>query len=181
MRTGLKAIDSIAPIGLVRWELIAGDCQTAKTAIAIDVILNLIGGEIGLIGGVGVGERTREGNELWLDMEESGVVDPDDYSDPAPATTFTHLDAPAGAIVRNRHARPLSSGGSADLDFPDPRPKLARSRKIASRSRIRARISSRQAAYSRLPQRSGLRQHWTPISEVAFRGSPCTRWRLDAA
>jgi len=40
MQTGLKAVDSLVPIGRGQWELIIGDRQTGKTAIAIDTILN---------------------------------------------------------------------------------------------------------------------------------------------
>jgi len=40
MQTGLKAVDSLVPIGRGQWELIIGDRQTGKTAIAVDTILN---------------------------------------------------------------------------------------------------------------------------------------------
>ena len=42
MQTGLKAVDSLVPIGRGQRELIIGDRQTGKTAIAIDAIINLL-------------------------------------------------------------------------------------------------------------------------------------------
>jgi F-type H+-transporting ATPase subunit beta len=48
----------------------------------------------------GVGERTREGNDLWLEMQESGVVDPDDYTKSKAALIYGQMTEPPGARLR---------------------------------------------------------------------------------
>src|SRR5579885_3669806 len=145
--TGIKVIDLLEPylrggkIGLF------GGAGVGKTVIIMELINNIAMKHGGVSVFAGVGERNREGNDLWLEMQESGVIDPkdykkskcaliygqmpsavgyqpnlatemgelqeritstkkgsitsvqaiyvpaDDYTDPAPATTFAHLDA----------------------------------------------------------------------------------------
>src|SRR5215831_17517473 len=51
------------------------------------------GGKIGLFGGAGVGERTREGNDLWLEMKESGVIN-------KAALVYGQMNEPPGARAR---------------------------------------------------------------------------------
>jgi F-type H+-transporting ATPase subunit beta len=48
----------------------------------------------------GVGERTREGNDLWLEMQESGVIDPDDWSKSKAALIYGQMTEPPGARLR---------------------------------------------------------------------------------
>ena len=48
----------------------------------------------------GVGERTREGNDLWLEMQESGVVNPDDYTKSKVALIYGQMTEPPGARLR---------------------------------------------------------------------------------
>jgi F-type H+-transporting ATPase subunit beta len=48
----------------------------------------------------GVGERTREGNDLWLEMQESGVVKPDDYQNSRAALIYGQMTEPPGARLR---------------------------------------------------------------------------------
>jgi F-type H+-transporting ATPase subunit beta len=48
----------------------------------------------------GVGERTREGNDLWLEMQESGVVDPHDYNKSKCALIYGQMTEPPGARLR---------------------------------------------------------------------------------
>jgi F-type H+/Na+-transporting ATPase subunit beta len=48
----------------------------------------------------GVGERTREGNDLWLEMQESGVVDPKDYTKSKVALVYGQMTEPPGARLR---------------------------------------------------------------------------------
>src|SRR2546426_517924 len=112
--TGIKVIDLIAPfvkggkIGLF------GGAGVGKTVIIQELIHNVAMGHGGRSVFCGVGERTREGNDLYLEMKESGVLkscsliygqmnDPPgarlrgglagDLTAPAPATAFSHLDA----------------------------------------------------------------------------------------
>ena len=60
----------------------------------------LRGGKIGLFGGAGVGERTREGNDLWLEMQESGVIDIHDYTKSKCALIYGQMTEPPGARLR---------------------------------------------------------------------------------
>jgi len=48
----------------------------------------------------GVGERTREGNDLWLEMQDSGVVNPDDYTKSKTALIYGQMTEPPGARLR---------------------------------------------------------------------------------
>ena len=48
----------------------------------------------------GVGERTREGNDLWLEMQESGVIDPHDYTKSKCALIYGQMTEPPGARLR---------------------------------------------------------------------------------
>jgi len=48
----------------------------------------------------GVGERTREGNDLWLEMQESGVIDPDDWTKSKAALIYGQMTEPPGARLR---------------------------------------------------------------------------------
>ena len=52
-----------------------------------------MGGKVGLFGGAGVGERTREGNDLWGEMKESGVID-------KTALVYGQMNEPPGARMR---------------------------------------------------------------------------------
>ena len=60
----------------------------------------LQGGKIGLFGGAGVGERTREGNDLWLEFQESGVINVDDPSKSRAALVYGQMTEPPGARLR---------------------------------------------------------------------------------
>ena len=51
-----------------------------KTVIIMELINNIAMHHGGVSVFMGVGERTREGNDLWLEMQESGIVDPKDYT-----------------------------------------------------------------------------------------------------
>ena len=48
----------------------------------------------------GVGERTREGNDLWLEMQESGIVDPHDFNKSKVALVYGQMTEPPGARLR---------------------------------------------------------------------------------
>ena len=77
--TGIKVVDLLEPylrggkIGLF------GGAGVGKTVIIMELIHNIAlkHGGVSVFGGVG--ERTREGNDLWLEMQESGVIVPDDW------------------------------------------------------------------------------------------------------
>jgi F-type H+-transporting ATPase subunit alpha len=74
LQTGLKAIDSMIPIGRGQRELIIGDRQTGKTAIAIDAIINQKGGDVVCIY-VAVGQKRANIVRLMKTLEENGAME----------------------------------------------------------------------------------------------------------
>jgi len=98
--TGIKVIDLLEPylrggkIGLF------GGAGVGKTVIIMELINNIAlkHGGISVFGGVG--ERTREGNDLWLDMQESGVIDIHDYTKSKCALIYGQMTEPPGARLR---------------------------------------------------------------------------------
>lgn len=74
MQTGLKAIDSMIPIGRGQRELIIGDRQTGKTAVAIDAIINQKGGDVTCIY-VAVGQKRANIARVMKTLEENGAME----------------------------------------------------------------------------------------------------------
>src|SRR6266545_3576145 len=88
MQTGLKAVDAMIPIGRGQRELIIGDRQTGKTAIAIDAIINQKGGDMICIY-VAIGQKRSTVAQVVKTLEEYGAMDytivvSASASDPAP-------------------------------------------------------------------------------------------------
>ncbi len=100
LETGIKVIDLIEPyvkggkIGLF------GGAGVGKTVIIMELINNIAKAHGGVSVFAGVGERTREGNDLWLEMSESGVIDPDDYTKSKAALIYGQMTEPPGARLR---------------------------------------------------------------------------------
>ena len=98
--TGIKVIDLIEPylrggkIGLF------GGAGVGKTVIIQELIHNIAMKHGGVSVFSGVGERTREGNDLWLEMQESGIVDPHDYTKSKVALVYGQMTEPPGARLR---------------------------------------------------------------------------------
>ncbi len=98
--TGIKVIDLLEPylrggkIGLF------GGAGVGKTVIIMELINNIAMKHGGVSVFAGVGERTREGNDLWLEMQESGVVDPNDYTKSKVALIYGQMTEPPGARLR---------------------------------------------------------------------------------
>ncbi|MBI4685236.1 MAG: F0F1 ATP synthase subunit alpha [Nitrospirae bacterium] len=74
LQTGLKAIDSMIPVGRGQRELIIGDRQTGKTAIAIDAIINQKGGDVTCIY-VAVGQKRSNVARVMKTLEENGAME----------------------------------------------------------------------------------------------------------
>ena len=74
LQTGLKAIDSMVPIGRGQRELIIGDRQTGKTAIAMDTIINQKGGDVICIY-VGIGQKRSTMAKIVSRLQEYGAMD----------------------------------------------------------------------------------------------------------
>src|SRR5579862_9450498 len=98
--TGIKVIDLLEPyltggkIGLF------GGAGVGKTVIIQELISNLAQKHGGVSVFAGVGERTREGNDLWLEFQESGVIDPHDYTKSKCALIYGQMTEPPGARLR---------------------------------------------------------------------------------
>src|SRR3954454_12843262 len=98
--TGIKVIDLLEPylrggkIGLFGG---AGGC---KTVIIMELINNIAMKHGGVSVFAGVGERTREGNDLWKEMQEGGIVDPSDYTKSKVALIYGQMTEPPGARLR---------------------------------------------------------------------------------
>ena len=74
LQTGLKAIDSMVPIGRGQRELIIGDRQTGKTAIAMDTIINQKGGDVVCIY-VGIGQKRSTMAKIVSKLQEYGAME----------------------------------------------------------------------------------------------------------
>jgi F-type H+/Na+-transporting ATPase subunit alpha len=74
LQTGLKAIDSMTPIGRGQRQLIIGDRQTGKTAVAIDTIINQAGEDVKCIY-VAIGQKASTVVEVAAKLEEAGAMD----------------------------------------------------------------------------------------------------------
>jgi F-type H+-transporting ATPase subunit beta len=98
--TGVKVIDLIQPflkggkIGLF------GGAGVGKTVIIQELINNVASKHGGFSVFAGVGERTREGNDLWLEFQESGVIDLNDRSKSKAALIYGQMTEPPGARLR---------------------------------------------------------------------------------
>jgi F-type H+-transporting ATPase subunit beta len=98
--TGIKVIDLIQPflkggkIGLF------GGAGVGKTVVIMELINNVAKNHGGYSVFAGVGERTREGNDLWLEMTESGVIKPGDWANSKCALVFGQMTEPPGARLR---------------------------------------------------------------------------------
>ena len=98
--TGIKVIDLLEPyltggkIGLF------GGAGVGKTVIIQELISNLATKHGGVSVFAGVGERTREGNDLWLEFQESHVIDPHDYTKSKCALIYGQMTEPPGARLR---------------------------------------------------------------------------------
>ncbi|HYN10804.1 MAG TPA: F0F1 ATP synthase subunit beta [Vicinamibacterales bacterium] len=98
--TGVKVIDLLEPylqggkIGLF------GGAGVGKTVIIMELIHNIAmkHGGVSVFGGVG--ERTREGNDLWLEFQEGGVIDPNDWKKSRAALVYGQMTEPPGARLR---------------------------------------------------------------------------------
>ena len=98
--TGIKVIDLLAPytkggkIGLF------GGAGVGKTVLIMELINNIAKVHSGVSVFAGVGERTREGNDLYHEMIESGVIVPDKLEDSKIALVYGQMNEPPGARMR---------------------------------------------------------------------------------
>ncbi len=91
--TGIKVVDLIAPYVKGGKTGLFGGAGVGKTVVIMELINNIAQHHGGRSVFCGVGERTREGNDLWLDMKESGVLD-------NVALVYGQMNEPPGARLR---------------------------------------------------------------------------------
>ncbi|MCP4330530.1 MAG: F0F1 ATP synthase subunit beta [Alphaproteobacteria bacterium] len=98
--TGIKVIDLLAPycrggkIGLF------GGAGVGKTVLIMELINNIAKAHGGVSVFGGVGERTREGNDLYMEMKESGVIKEDNLKDSKVTLVYGQMNEPPGARMR---------------------------------------------------------------------------------
>ena len=98
--TGIKVVDLLAPyrrggkIGLF------GGAGVGKTVLIMELINNIAKAHGGVSVFGGVGERTREGNDLYEEMKESGVINEKNFTDSKVALVYGQMNEPPGARMR---------------------------------------------------------------------------------
>lgn len=93
LETGIKVIDLLAPYSKGGKIGLFGGAGVGKTVLIMELINNIAKQHGGISVFAGVGERTREGNDLWNEMKESGVID-------KTAMVFGQMNEPPGARLR---------------------------------------------------------------------------------
>jgi F-type H+-transporting ATPase subunit beta len=91
--TGIKVVDLLAPYAKGGKVGLFGGAGVGKTVLIQELIHNIASEHGGLSAFCGVGERSREGNDLWLEMTESGVID-------KTVLVFGQMNEPPGARMR---------------------------------------------------------------------------------
>jgi F-type H+-transporting ATPase subunit beta len=98
--TGIKVIDLLAPYAKGGKIGLFGGAGVGKTVLIQELINNIAKVHSGLSVFAGVGERTREGNDLYHEMIESGVLTPENLPDSKIALVFGQMNEPPGARAR---------------------------------------------------------------------------------
>lgn len=93
LETGIKVVDLIAPYSVGGKVGLFGGAGVGKTVIIMELIHNIATAHGGYSVFAGVGERTREGNDLWGEMKDSGVID-------KTALVYGQMNEPPGARMR---------------------------------------------------------------------------------
>ncbi len=91
--TGIKAIDLLTPYPKGGKVGLFGGAGVGKTVLMLELMNNTITKSSGIVLFAGVGERSREGNDMWLDMNASGLID-------SAILTFGQMNEPPGARLR---------------------------------------------------------------------------------
>ena len=100
LETGIKVVDLLEPYSKGGKVGLFGGAGVGKTVIIMELINNIALHHGGFSVFAGVGERTREGNDLWHEMQESKVIDPDDYTKSKAALVYGQMNEPPGARLR---------------------------------------------------------------------------------
>jgi F-type H+/Na+-transporting ATPase subunit beta len=98
--TGIKVIDLLAPYAKGGKIGLFGGAGVGKTVLIMELINNIAKAHGGFSVFAGVGERTREGNDLYNEMLESGVINKDDLEKSKVALVYGQMNEPPGARAR---------------------------------------------------------------------------------
>ncbi len=98
--TGIKVIDLLAPYVKGGKTGLFGGAGVGKTVVIMELIHNIAMQHGGYSVFAGVGERTREGNDLWLEMREAGVINEKDIEKSRVAMIYGQMNEPPGARLR---------------------------------------------------------------------------------
>ncbi|MBJ05678.1 MAG: F0F1 ATP synthase subunit beta [Verrucomicrobiaceae bacterium] len=100
LETGIKVIDLICPFTKGGKVGAFGGAGVGKTVVIMELINNIAKNHGGYSVFAGVGERTREGNDLYEEMSEAGVIDQNDLSKSKVALVYGQMNEPPGARLR---------------------------------------------------------------------------------
>ena len=100
LETGIKVIDLVCPFAKGSKVGLFGGAGVGKTVNMMELINNIAKAHSGLSVFAGVGERTREGNDFYHEMAESGVVQLENLSDSKVAMVYGQMNEPPGARAR---------------------------------------------------------------------------------
>ncbi len=100
LHTGIKVIDLLAPYAKGGKVGLFGGAGVGKTVLIMELINNIAKAHGGYSVFAGVGERTREGNDLYHEMMESGVINTKDLSKSKAALVYGQMNEPPGARAR---------------------------------------------------------------------------------
>ena len=100
LETGIKVIDLICPFTKGGKVGAFGGAGVGKTVVIMELINNIAKGHGGYSVFAGVGERTREGNDLYEEMSEAGVINQEDLSKSKVALVYGQMNEPPGARLR---------------------------------------------------------------------------------
>jgi len=98
--TGIKVVDLLAPYAKGGKIGLFGGAGVGKTVLIMELINNIAKVHSGVSVFAGVGERTREGNDLYHEMIESGVIVPDNLEESKIALVYGQMNEPPGARAR---------------------------------------------------------------------------------
>src|SRR5476651_573964 len=100
LETGIKVIDLICPFIKGGKAGAFGGAGVGKTVVILELINNIAKAHGGMSVFAGVGERSREGNDLYHEMSEAGVIDQKDLSKSKVALVYGQMNEPPGARMR---------------------------------------------------------------------------------
>jgi len=100
LETGIKVVDLLAPYAKGGKIGLFGGAGVGKTVLIMELINNIAKVHSGYSVFAGVGERTREGNDLYHEMIESNVIKPDNLPDSQVALVYGQMNEPPGARAR---------------------------------------------------------------------------------